>query len=95
MKSFVLKLIITLSLMASIAYLSIQPVQSAPIGEESLLWDDCLDLRASIVELFLSIYTASVMQIDVSEHIADYNYGVEIFNEICTPMMLPLEEIEL
>lgn len=94
MKSFVLKLIITLSLMGSIAYLAVPKADAVTIPAEQVeLFDSCLELRASLVEFYLTLYNYAPL-FDVSKYIVIYNRGVSNFNLLCTPMMSPLEEIE-
>lgn len=96
MKSFVLKLIIALSIFSAVTYMSMNTAEATDVtlSQEPSLYNECSDLRASIVELFLTMYAAKDSQIDLSEYIAVYNSGVQTFNIVCTPMMNPLEEIQ-
>lgn len=94
-KPFVLKLIIALSLFSAVIYMSMNKAEATDVtlSQDTSLYNECSDLRSSIVDLFLTMYVAKDSQIDLSEYIAIYNSGVQTFNIVCTPMMNPLEEI--
>jgi hypothetical protein len=90
-KQFMLKILIVLSIMVVITYLSTTTAEAVPVPQDSM-YEPCLDLRADLISLFLRIdYYKEVM--DVSKYIDIFNYNVVVFNDICTPMMTPLEEI--
>lgn len=95
-KSFALKLIIALSLFSAVTYMSMNTAEATDVtlSQDLSVYNECSDLRASIVDLFLTMYAAKDSQINLSEYIAVYNSGVQTFNLVCTLMMNPLEEIQ-
>lgn len=90
-KEIVLKTLIVLSIMVVITYLSTTPAEAVPVPQDPM-YIPCIELRADLISLFLRI-EAYVEVIDVSEYIDIFNYHVVVFNDICVPMMNPLEEI--
>lgn len=95
-KSFALKLIIALSLFSAVIYMSMNKTEAVEVtpSQDLSVYDHCYELRAGLVDLFLTMYAAKDLIIDLSEYINIFNSGVQTFNIICTPMMNPLEEIQ-
>lgn len=95
-KPFVLKLIIALSLFSAVIYMSMNKAEAIEVTPEQLsIYRDCFELREHLDEIF-SILAVSFLFLDVenrSEYVDGYNRGVKVFNDKCTPLLKPLEEI--
>lgn len=98
-KEIILKMIIVLSIIVCITYMSTKEVNASEdyvTYQEEITHDNCASLLRSLTQYAQALYLLQHVILDESEkikHIITYNKAVHIFNMNCTPEFDHLKEL--
>lgn len=94
MKSFILKLIIALSIFTAVTYMSVSKTEAVEVQPEQLIIHEaCADLLRELYAMEQLLILSYTFLSNLDEWIVYYNSGVTTFNQKCTPMFNPLGEL--